>query len=69
MKHLYFTTPFAQDGFATTTLGKRRVSWIAALPVSDAQMQFAREKSTSALEDHFIAKDVDWENLSWSSSI
>jgi antitoxin YqcF len=69
MKHLYFTTPFAQDGFVTNDFGDRRVSWLAAVPVSDAEMQFARNKSTSALEDHFVAKDVDWENISRKSSM
>jgi antitoxin YqcF len=69
MEHLYFTTPFAQEGFESTVFGERRVSWLAAIPVSTAEMNFAREKSTEALEDLFVEKDVDWENLQRRSAV
>lgn len=69
MSHLYFTTPFAQDGFETAVFGDRRVSWLAAIPVSTAEMNFARQNSTEALEDLFVEKDVDWEHLYRRSAV
>jgi antitoxin YqcF len=69
MSHLYFTTPFAQEGFESSMFGGRRVSWLAAIPVSTAEMNFARENSTEALEDLFVEKDVDWENLNRRSAV
>ena len=69
MAHLYFTTPFAQEGFESSMFGDRRVSWLTAIPVSTAEMNFARENSTEALEDHFVEQDVDCENLTRRSSV
>lgn len=69
MEHLYFTTPFAQEGFVTHTFGSRKVSWLAVVPVSTAEVQFARANSTEQLEDHFVSRDVDWENLNRRSAL
>ncbi|WHA41647.1 suppressor of fused domain protein [Agrobacterium larrymoorei] len=63
MQHLYFTTPFAFEGFTTSNFGDRKVSWLSPIPVSTAEVQFARENSTDKLEEAFEENDVDWFNL------
>ena len=69
MAHLYFTTPFAQEGFESSNFGDRRVSWLTAIPVSTPEMNFARANSTDALEQRFVEKDVDWKNLKRRSAV
>lgn len=67
MQHLYFTTPFGFDGFSTESFGERKVSWLSPVPVSSAELQFARENSTEKLEEAFEENDVDWFNLKRAS--
>lgn len=67
MQHLYFTTPFGFDGFSTERFGERKVSWLSPIPVSSAEVQFARENSTEKLEEAFEENDVDWFNLKRAS--
>lgn len=69
MRHLYFTTPFAQEGFETSLFTDRKVSWLTAIPVSTREVEYAREKSTDALEDLFESSDFAWENLSRKSLV
>lgn len=69
MQHLYFATPFVFDGFETTMFGGRTVSWLTPIPVSTAEMKFAQENSTEALEDIFEEVDFDWQNLGRSSIV
>jgi len=67
MEHLYFTMPFAFEGFVTTTFGQRTVSWLAAIPVSTAEVEYARQNSTEMLKDAFEQKDIDWFDLNRAS--
>lgn len=63
MQHLYFTTPFAFEGFQTQTFGQRTVSWLQAVPVSTSEMELARRNSTDALETVMEEQDIDWFDL------
>jgi antitoxin YqcF len=69
MEHLYFTTPFAIEGLTTQIFGDRKVSWLQALPVSTAEVEFARAHSTDELEARLEDNDVDWADLRRSSVV
>lgn len=63
MQHLYFTTPYSVEGLTTQTFNDRRVSWLQAMPVSTAEVEFSRARSTDELEALFEENDADWLDL------
>ncbi|MGL5737222.1 MAG: suppressor of fused domain protein, partial [Beijerinckiaceae bacterium] len=67
MRHLYFTPDFSSEDFGTRQFGTRTVSWLTALPVSDAELKFAEKESTAALEEKLAAADFDWSNIARQS--
>lgn len=58
MKHILFVQPFLWD-IETQDLDEKKVAWLQAVPISDAEMKFADEKGTEALEDLFEEKQID----------
>jgi hypothetical protein len=66
--HLYFTAPFLWEGsLRTTKFDQKTVSWLLAMPISDAERLFLKEKGDNALEDLFEGKGVDTYDL-WRDS-
>jgi hypothetical protein len=68
--HLYFTAPFLwEDDLVTLDCGTKKVSWLLAIPISDAEYGFLKEHGDDALEDLFEVRQIDIFNLSRSSVV
>lgn len=62
--HLYITAPFLwEDTLKTLDCETKQVSWLLAVPVSDAECAYLREHGDSALEDLFEKHQIDMFDL------
>jgi hypothetical protein len=60
MKHIFFLPPFLWDGkLETLDLSGKKVAWLMAIPISDAEMRFADERGASVLESKFEEAQID----------
>jgi antitoxin YqcF len=58
--NLMFVNPFLwDDDLASRTLSTKTVAWLLGLPVSDAEMEYARVHGSDALEDMFEEAQID----------
>jgi hypothetical protein len=58
--HLYFTAPFLwEDSLKTLDCGTKKVSWLLAAPISDAECRYLQEHGDEALEDLLEKHQVD----------
>lgn len=65
LPHLYFTAPFFWgDALSGGMFGSKRVSWLLAVPVSEAEVQYVRDHGDDALEQLLEARDADVTSLS-----
>lgn len=64
LPHLYFTAPFFWgDALSGEVFGGKRVSWILAIPASDAEVQYVRDHGDDAFERLLEARDADVTSL------
>src|SRR5262249_12982071 len=59
MEHFYFMPPFLWPDLETKVFGTKKVAWLLAVPISDAEAQVAGNKGAAALEDLFDAEQID----------
>ncbi len=60
LPHIYFTAPFFwEEALRSTQFGTKKVAWLLAFPISQAELELLREKGDSALEDEFEKHNVD----------
>jgi antitoxin YqcF len=60
MRHVMFTKPFLwEDELQSVELPGKTVAWLLAVPVSHAEMQYARSSGPNALEDVFVREQID----------
>jgi hypothetical protein len=64
LAHLYFMPPFSwPDGPKPLTVGERRIEWLQAVPISEAERAFAEANGADALEKLLVAGDIDVTDL------
>ena len=70
MKHFLFLPPFLWDErLRTLDLRGRKVAWLLAIPISQAELEFAESEGVSALEDRFEAHQIDIFDLKRASVV
>jgi hypothetical protein len=58
--HLYFTAPFLwEDSLKTLDCESKRVSWLLAVPISDAELAYLSQHGDDALETLFEREQID----------
>ncbi|TMR89305.1 suppressor of fused domain protein [Nonomuraea basaltis] len=68
MKHFLFLSPFLwDDPFEAMELDDKKVAWLRAVPISDAELQCALDKGVSELEGILEANSIDIFDLNRSS--
>jgi len=64
MKHFLFAVPWLwQDGLYPLSFKSKTVLWLQALPISDTEMEFARQHGASALGEKLLESTVDLTDL------
>lgn len=70
MRNLLFVPPFLWNpNLETLKLSDRTVAWLQEVPISDAELRFAREQGSEALEDKFVEAQIDVFDIGRSSVI
>ena len=70
MKHILFHPPYGWDQeFETLHFPTKKVAWLLAVPISEAEYQFSREKGVQALNTLFVENQIDIYNLERKSII
>jgi len=60
MKHFLFVPPYLwEDALTTQTIGRKRVTWLLAVPISDEERAFAERQGADVLETLFERKQID----------
>ncbi|MFV0920512.1 suppressor of fused domain protein [Ralstonia nicotianae] len=59
MKHFLFTSPFLWEGFNGVDFGDKKVHWLLAVPISDAEHAYLRDHGLDALERAFEDRQID----------
>jgi hypothetical protein len=60
MKHILFVPPYGwNQEFLTLELTSKRVGWLMALPISEAEWKFYKESESGELEELLAEKQVD----------
>lgn len=68
MKHVMFVSPFLWDENLTSLdFEDKHVSWLQAIPISDAEYAYAEQNGSEALENLFEQSDVDILDLNRAS--
>jgi len=68
--HLYFTSPFIwENELKTLDVGTKKVSWLLAIPISDAEYDFLERYGYESFENMLEEKEVDIFELYRTSSI
>lgn len=64
MKHILFVPPYGwNQEFLTLELKTKRVGWLMALPISEAEWKFYKESESGELEELFAENQVDMYDL------
>lgn len=70
MRHFLFVPPFLlENDLNTIDLVEKKVVWLLAIPISEAERQFAVENGSDELENLFVASRIDIFNLHRPSEI
>lgn len=70
MKHLFFTSPSLWQGKPETLeLETKKVAWLMAVPISEAERQYKESNGAGALEDLFEEHQVDILDLTRKSVV
>ncbi|MHA6861728.1 suppressor of fused domain protein [Ralstonia pseudosolanacearum] len=59
MKHFLFTSPFLWEEFNGVDFGDKKVHWLLAVPISDAEHAYLRDHGLDALERAFEDRQID----------
>ncbi|HEU4958884.1 MAG TPA: suppressor of fused domain protein [Sphingomonas sp.] len=70
LAHLYYVPPFSwPNGPKRLTVGGRRVEWLQAIPVSEAERAYAEEHGAAALEKLLADTPIDITDFDRSSIV
>ena len=70
MKHLLFTSPTLwQDNLTTLTFEAKKVAWLMAVPISEAEKDYKDQHGADALEDLFEEHQIDVLDLTRKSVV
>jgi len=70
MRHVIFVPPFGwENEFAALDLPGKKVAWLQAIPISEAEYQFANEKGADELTALFAQRQIDYLNLERASVV
>ncbi|WP_239122651.1 suppressor of fused domain protein [Sphaerisporangium siamense] len=68
MKNFVFLSPFLwDDPFEAMELDDKKVAWLLAVPISDAELQYALDRGVPELESILEANSIDMFDLNRSS--
>ncbi|AGX44481.1 suppressor of fused domain protein [Clostridium saccharobutylicum] len=68
MKHILFISPFLwDDRLKTLSFEDKKVAWLLAIPISEEEFKYAKDKGSDALEELFEEKQIDIFNLNRKS--
>lgn len=60
MSHFFFVPPFLrEESLKTLDLRAKKVTWLLAVPISEAELKYAEQSSYQELEDLFVEKQID----------
>lgn len=59
MKHILLVDPFLWDNIGTLDIEGLIVTWLLIVPISQAELDYSKEKGTSTLLDLFEEKQID----------
>lgn len=59
MKHVMFVKPFLWEEYQGMVLEDKRVEWLLAVPISEAEAKYAEEYGSNALDDLFEKNNID----------
>ena len=70
MRHLYFTAPFLwADKLASVQLTTKKVAWLLAVPISEAEYRYCKKYGDRRLEDLLETKEVNFFDIERESSV
>ena len=70
MQHFLFVPPFLwENDLNTIDLEEKKVAWLLAVPISEAERVFADDNGSDKLEDLFVERQIDIFNLHRSSEV
>jgi len=69
MQHFLFTTPYLWENLKTLDLPDKKVAWLLAVPISDAERQYADEHGAEKLENVFVEIQIDIFNINRISAV
>jgi hypothetical protein len=70
MQHFMFVPPFLwENDLKTIDLEEKKVTWLLAIPISEAERAFANDNGSEKLEDLFVERQIDVFNLCRPSEI
>ena len=68
MRHILFVSPFLwEDRLKTLNFEDKKVAWLLAVPISEEEFKYAKDKGTDALEELFEEEQIDIFNLNRKS--
>lgn len=70
MRHLYFTAPFMwTDKLTSVQLTTKKVAWLLAVPISEAEYKYRQKYGDHRLEDLLEIKEVDFFDIGRTSAV
>jgi antitoxin YqcF len=69
LQHMFFVEPFLWTGLSTLRLPGRIVSWLMAVPISEAEYAYAIDRGHEALNRLLVEKQIDVFDLARQSTV
>ncbi len=63
MKHILLTSPFLWNDAKSIEVEHKIIAWLLAVPISEKEFSYARERGYDALENLFEKENIDIYNL------
>lgn len=69
MKHILFVSPFLWDNLDDIFCENKQITWLMAVPISEAEYVYLEENGSDALENLLEKKDIDVFDLERASVV
>jgi antitoxin YqcF len=69
LRHVTFVAPFLWAGFEPFDVQGKQIHWLAAVPISDAELKYLREEGIDALEDLFEKNQINLYDIDRRSAL
>lgn len=69
LPYLYFTSPFTWKDLRTFDAGSAKITWLQAMPISQAELDYLKTHGDIALEDVFNKSRIDASDIRRPSAI